>query len=297
MVKSVFLLVTYLVISSTVQGQLPVTEVFAATIKDDGVGLSIESLSLLSGFNPGGYNNQARFFSDDQVYLSVQRPGEKTTDIVKLQLKSNELSWVTQTKEISEFSPMLCPDGKHFTTVRIEKDGKDQSLWQYPSDRSGTGKRLFPKLNNIGYYVWINKDIVALFLVGEPHRLILGNVSNEKITDITINPGRCLRFHENGNLYFVKKLENGKKWLHSYQIQDQAITSIVQMPGDNEDFEITNDGLIIITDGPFIKTTKLSGKDEWKKVADLTSLRILQMQRPALLGNQLLFVNNNTVAK
>jgi len=297
MVKSVFLLVTYLVISSTVQGQLPVTEVFAATIKDDGLGLSIESLSLLSGFNPGGYNNQARFFSDDQVYLSVQRPGEKTTDIVKLQLKSNELSWVTQTKEISEFSPMPCPDGKHFTTVRIEKDGKDQSLWQYPTDRSGTGKRLFPKLNNVGYYAWINNEIVALFLVGEPHSLVLGNVSDEKITEIIKNPGRCLRFHENGNLYFVQQLENGKKWLQSYNIQDQAITSIIQMPENGEDFEITNDGLILVTDGPFIKTTKLSGKSEWKEVADLSTLNILQIQRPALFGNQLLFVNNTTVAK
>lgn len=297
MKKSVLLLINFLVISSTVTGQLPVTEVYAATIQDDLKGLSIESLRLLSGFNPGGYNNQARFFSEDQIYLSVQKPGEKTTDIVKLQLKSNELSWVTKTKEISEFSPMPCPDGKHFTTVRIEKDGKDQSLWQYPSDRSGMGSRLFPKLNNIGYYTWINKDFAALFLVGEPHRLVLGNVRNDKIVDIAQNPGRCLRYHENGNLYFVQKLENGKKWLQSYNIQDQAITSIVQMPGDNEDFEITNDGLIIVTDGPFIKTTNLSGISEWRQVADLTSLNILQPQRPALFGNQLLFVNNITVTK
>ncbi len=291
------MLINFLVISSTVTGQLPVTEVYASSLQEDARGLSIESIRLLSAFNSGGYNNQARFFSEDQVYLSVQRPGEKTTDIVKLQLKSNELSWVTKTREISEFSPMPCLDGKHFTTVRIEKDGKDQSLWQYPLDRSGSGNRLFPKLNNIGYYAWINKDSVALFLVGEPHRLVLGNVRNEKIVDIAQNPGRCLRYHENGNLYFVQKLENGKKWLQSYNIQDQAITSIVQMPGDNEDFEITNDGVIVVTDGQFIKTTNLLGKSEWRLVADLTSLNILQTQRPALFGNQLLFVNNITVAK
>jgi hypothetical protein len=293
MLKSgVFLLFLCSFISFTSVGQLPASEVYLATLSQNGNELSLTSLTLISDFNPGGYNNQARFFSDDQIYLSVKRPTDGTNDIVKLQLKSKELSWVTQTKEISEFSPIPCPDGNYFTAVRIEKDGKDQSLWKYPLDRSNSGTRLFPELTNVGYYAWINNDSVVLFLVDKPNKLVIGGLSDGKIYDIARNPGRCIRYLANGNVYFVQQLDNGHKWLKSYNIQDQAITSIIQMPGDAEDFEITTEGRILTIDGSQIKTSSLTDTYGWKTIVDLAPYHILKAQRPVLHENRLLFVNN-----
>ncbi|MCB0575177.1 MAG: hypothetical protein KDC61_11505, partial [Saprospiraceae bacterium] len=53
---------------------------------------------FLTSFNPKGYNNQPCFFSNTEIYLTVQNPADTSqTDIVALDLLSRTRTQVTAT--------------------------------------------------------------------------------------------------------------------------------------------------------------------------------------------------------
>ena len=111
----------------------------------------------ITNFNSRGYNNQPSFVGNDQIYITVQYPGEKQTDLYLLDLETQEKIKVTDTPE-GEFSPNLMPTRYQFSAVRQEINGRDtlQRLWQFPLDRLSNGKPVFKYLNKIGYYHWLN---------------------------------------------------------------------------------------------------------------------------------------------
>jgi hypothetical protein len=281
-----------LIFASAIFAQLPKTDVYLAEFKNLNSQPQMVALKYLNEFNPNGYNNQPKFFSYDEIYMTAAIDTQQSTDIYHLNIKNNQRYRVTDTEKISEFSPASVPSGKSFTCVRIEPDGVDQSLWKYPADRSGSGLRLLPSLKNVGYYVWLNKDSVALFLVGSPHKLVLANVKKEKIETLSENIGRCLKTDNNGHLLFVHKLTNEDWILKSYQIQDKVMTTICRMPNGREDFEIMINGTLIVGDGPYLKTF-LPGKDkDWINIADLSLKGIKNINRLSVVRDRIVFVNN-----
>jgi hypothetical protein len=132
------------------------------------------------------------------------------TEVAKLNILTKRLYRVTNTIE-SEFSPTLSPDPRYFSTVRIERNGRDQSLWLYPVDRSSYGRRLLEDIDNVGYHLWLSEDEVALFLVTNPIRMAIANVESGVYKIILENIGRCLRLNQNGEIIFVHKLST-KDW-------------------------------------------------------------------------------------
>ncbi|MGB4960789.1 MAG: hypothetical protein WBO36_15005, partial [Saprospiraceae bacterium] len=199
---------------------------------------------------------------------------------------------VTDTDGISEFSPTPGPDTHQFTTVRIEADGKDQSLWSYPLDRSNIGKRWLPKLNNVGYFTFIGTDTVAMFLVGQPHSLVLGHLPSGKQEKIVDNIGRCLKTDQQGNIVFVQKV-NADHWiLKSYSPKNKTMIEICHMPSGREDFDLMPNGSYITSDGPLIKIFNPSKEKEWISIADFSSLKIMNINRLSIFRDRILFVNN-----
>jgi hypothetical protein len=273
-------------------GQLPKTDVYLAQYKNLANKPQLLSVKFLNAFNRNGYNNQAKFFSGDDIYLTVGLDTSQNTDIYHLSLKKNEIYRFTATEKISEFSPSLAPDINFMSVVRIEADGKDQSLWNYPTNRSGIGKRVLPVLKNIGYFHWLGRDSVALFLVGSPNTLAIANVKTGKTEVITENAGRCLKTSPEGNLLFVQKIRPDYWLLKSYHFQDKAINTICQMPSGKEDFEVVANGTIITGDGPFIKTILPQKESNWTTISDFTSLGIRNIQRLSVNGDRILFINN-----
>jgi hypothetical protein len=281
-----------LIFASAIFAQLPKTDVYLAEFRNFSSQPQMVALKYLNEFNPNGYNNQPKFFSYDEIYMTTAIDTQKSTDIYHLNIKYNQRYRVTNTEKISEFSPAPVPSGKSFTCVRIESDGVDQSLWKYPVDRSDAGSRLLPSLKNIGYYVWLNKDSVALFLVGSPHKLVLANVLTEKVETLTENIGRCLKTDNNGHLLFVHKITNEDWLLKSYHIQDKVMNTICRMPSGREDFDIMVNGTLVVGDGPYLKTF-LPGKDQdWITIADLSLKGINNINRLSVVRDRILFVNN-----
>ena len=270
--------------------QLPKTQVYLAEFVDWQRKPQLKALSYLTQFNHTGYNNQAKFANVDEIYMSVAIDSHQKTDIYHFDLRRKSMDMFTNSEEISEFSPVIAPDQRNLTTVRIESDGKDQSLWSYPLDRTDSGHRLFPKLNNIGYYTWINQDSVALFLVGNPHQLVLANAKSGTTEFLADNIGRCIKSAPNGYLYFVHKLRADLWVLKTYHFSDKATNTICQMPTGREDFDILSSGHILVGDGTLLKWMHPNSDKSWKVVTDFKDMGINNIQRLSVLGNKVLFV-------
>ena len=162
---------------------------------------------FLTAFNPKGYNNQPQFFSQNELYLTVQFPSDTTqTEIYALNLPTRTTTRVTATST-PEYSPTPQPDGRRFSAVRVEKNGA-QRLWSFPIDRSDAGFPIFPNLTNIGYHCWLNDTLAGVFLVGEnnaPHALGIVGLAGQKPQRVAFNIGRCLQRMCDGRLAYIPK--------------------------------------------------------------------------------------------
>lgn len=274
------------------KSQYPNTNIYMMDYTLQRDSLFLEYPEFLTAFNDAGYNNQPFFISDKTIYLTSNYHNTEKTEIIKLDLSKKSLSRVTKTSE-SEYSPVLAPDGKFFTCIRVERDGKDQSLWKYPIDQSNGGKRLLDNLNNIGYHCWLSESEVALFIVDTPVKLILADVETGNTRYLLDNIGRCIKSTPQGDLIIVHKLLDNKWYLKKYNPDLRTFKIITETLPGKEDFEILPDGSIIMANGSEIwKYSNNRVIDTWKKMDDLSDLGIKNISRISSSSNKILFVDN-----
>ena len=259
----------------------------------EGDSIYLDNPKYLTKFNQSGYNNQPSFFNGREIYFSTNMYNDTITEIARMDLNSKRLYRVTETVE-AEFSPTLSPDPDFFSTVRIERNGRDQSLWLYPVDRSSYGRRLLEKIDNVGYHLWLSEYDVALFLVTNPVSLALANVNSGEYRIVLENIGRCMRLSQNGEIIFVHKLSSINWYLKSYDPDLGKIRIIAETLPGKEDFEILPDGSIIMGSGAHLfRYVDFGVNAQWTKIDDFSSLGIDNITRMALSENKLLIVNAN----
>jgi len=281
-----------LFLSSAYGQKLPKTNLYLFDMKV--VADSIYRFSnpkLLSSFNTEGYNNQPGFISDNELLVTVQLSSDTTqTDIYKMDIEEMELARFTRTEE-SEFSPTLmlsAPPG--ISTVRVEKDGVTQRLWQYPLDRSTVGSPVFRTIEGIGYHYWKSSRDVLLFLVGTPHRLVSANTSNETSFEISTNIGRCFQRMASGDIAYVHKTSDNSwllKRLNRVSYYSDLITET--LPG-SEDFVLLPDGTFLMGNGSKLYKFHPNKDVSWVEVGDFSYYGFGSISRLAVSGNKLVMV-------
>lgn len=239
---------------------------------------------FLTTFNPRGYNNQPRFFSDTELWLTAQTPDDTNqTEIYALDLAAKTVARVTATPLTSEFSPILMPNGKRFSAVRVEEDG-NQRLWSFPLDRSDNGQVEFPRLLNVGYHCWLNDSLVAFFIVGEndaPHTLQVASTRSLTPRKISSNIGRCLIRHPEGKLVFVQKPTNETWFLKTWNPANNTQDIIVKMPLGVEDFALMPDGTYLAGNAARLFYYKPGRDSEWKELINLAKFGVKKITRLA----------------
>ncbi|MBK9152476.1 MAG: hypothetical protein IPM26_16520 [Saprospiraceae bacterium] len=270
-------------------GQLPKTHLYLGELKFSGQAIQLKNLSYLNTFNPEGYNNQPQFFSYNEVYFSAAADTQQYTDIYRINLSTKQLTRFTDTEKISEFSPTPVPASDELSVIRIETDGKTQTLWVYPKDGNNTGKRLMKDLDNPGYHCWLSSNEVALFLVGEPHRLGIGNIITGKVKIIADNPGRCLKKNVDSHLVFVDK--SAKDWiLKKYDAIQDKFSDICMMPEGSEDFEILSNGTYLSAKGNTLMAYDPVKKSGWVEISDLSGTGVKKISRITASRDRIVFV-------
>lgn len=252
---------------------------------------TINKIAYLSNFNPDGYNNQPRFMGHNLIYATILESHEQHTDIIALDLNKLNTQYITSTYGISEFSPKPHPDGQHFTTVRIEADGVTQTLWMYPLNRANKGSRLLPKINNIGYYEWIDHETVVLFLVDKPHKLVIANTKTQTVKDIASDIGRCIKADTGeGTFYFTQINAKKNHVIKRYHIHDGSLEQIIELPAESEDFDVFVNGNIISNDGANLVLANPTKSKSWKTIASFDGLNISKISRMVVQRDRVVFV-------
>ena len=105
------------------------TEVYLTNL-----GLEKDSVNINDAINISeneGYDNQPSFLDNDRVLYAATRNGQ--TDIVLFHIKDKTLSWITDTPNGSEYSPLKIPGKNAVSAIRLDEDGL-QRLYEYNLD-------------------------------------------------------------------------------------------------------------------------------------------------------------------
>ena len=257
--------------------------------------ITVNTPVFLTDFNGEGYNNQPSFVDENQILFTTNYYATDQidqTEIARFDLFDETLTRITYTKE-SEYSPKKIVDKEEFSCVRVEQDGVSQSLSVYPMDGIGYAKRLLHNTNNIGYYEWINKGTLAIFIVEEPyHNLAIADAQSERRKIILDNIGRSLHASATGELLFVHKQAENDWYIKSYNLLSNKSRTIVKALDGSEDFELLNDGSLLMGSGSTLyRYDPKSNDKEWQPLVDLKSYKIDNITRITSFKNRLVIVD------
>ena len=288
------ILFLFTICSVTIAQNLPKTNLFLFDLEKESDSLyNFTNPRLLTDFNSDGYNNQPAFMSEHELYLTVGFPGDGQTDIYKLDIEKKTKLQVTRTAE-SEYSPTLMPDGRDFSTVRVEMDDRQsQRLWSFPFSRSNNGKPFFPSVTNIGYHYWLDNYRVALFIVGEPAYLAVGDVRDGSIQDLTTDIGRGFQTSPAGNLAYIHKATESTWYIK--EMNNETLRSRIIAPTleGSEDFCVLPDGTVLMGRGHKLYKYHPKKDTEWFEIGDFRYYNINAITRLATNGKgQLVMVGS-----
>ena len=236
------------------------------------------------------YDNQP-YFEADGGSLLFTAAGDEQTDVARYTISDAEAVPVTETGE-SEYSPTPVPGWPGFSAVRVEADGT-QRLWRFCSSGSCTPEIVFEDIKPVGYHAWIDSETVAMFVLGEPHELVIAGTRSQEPETVATDIGRALhRVPGRRAVSFVDK-SNAEMWTVSILDLDSGATSrIIQTPPESEDFVWWSDRELLIGNGSklYLFNTELS--DEWQEVVDLSAHGISGITRmsPSPQGGRLALV-------
>lgn len=281
--KKLFLSLSFTALClSTFAQNIPVTNLYMFQLATKDGNVIFTKPVFASKFNPDGYNNQPAFFSENEVYVTVQTKNGAQTEIYALHADREELTRVTETNQ-SEYSPTVMPDNRNFSVIRVDANSQGaQRLWKYPMDRSNAGSAIFQDLTNVGYHFWINENEVLLFLVDAPNQLVIGDIRTGTTKYVAQDPGRCFKRMKNGNVAVVHKSSDDAWFLKELDINTGILRTIVQTLGGSEDFEILSDGTFIMARGSKMYKYSEGKSNNWELMTDLNGFGIQSVTRMAV---------------
>ncbi len=258
----------------------PETDIYLADLAIKRGKVSI--LSPENVTNRTGYDNQPNFLPDGKSFFYTAWQADGQTDIYQYDLKTKTANPLTRTKE-SEYSAALTPDGKWFSTIRVEADGT-QRLWKFQLADPGQAALVLEQLKPVGYYVWQGADQLVLFVLGEPNALYVADASTGQATQLESGVGRS--FHRiPGDKYgvsFVHKISAQQWVIKRLDLRTRQITPLIETLPGCEDLAWIKDGTILLSQGSKVYQSRPQVDRTWTEVADFGALGIKQVTRLAV---------------
>lgn len=281
----IFSLISFCFASVSAQ-DVPVTDVYAFSMKKlNDTTYNFSNPRFLTNFNMDGYNNQPHFFKENELYLTIQFPDATQTDIFSLNLDNNELTQITATVE-GEYSPTIMPGNNEFSAVRVEADGQNtQRLWKFPMDRNTVGEPVFKHISGVGYHHWLSPYKAALFVVGQPTKLVLANTLTGSTIELMDNIGRGMQRLPGDNLAFIHKTSANNWVLKEMDTYTYRSKDVVKTLPNSEDFLYLDDGTFIMGNGSKLYKFNKYSDQTWKEIADFRYFGVKNITRLALSGN------------
>ena len=255
----------------------PATDIFVIDLSTSAGG-KLKLGQPLKITNWAGYNNQPSFLPDGKniLYTSIR---DKQADIYRYELGTGATTQVTSTPE-SEYSPTLMPGGKFISVVRVEADGT-QRLWKFPLT-GGAPSLVLENIKPVGYYLWVDDDKLALFVLGKPNTLQLVDLRTGKAEVIADNPGRILRRvpHEN-KFSFVHKVSDQEWLVKTFDLKSRNIATFIKTFPGVEDYAWTPAGVLLMANGSKL-FARMKSDWAWVELTDFANAGLKNISRIAV---------------
>ncbi|MEP2239750.1 MAG: nuclear transport factor 2 family protein [Maribacter sp.] len=269
------------------------TEVYLADLNWEKDSLTIGLPANIS--NNEGYDNQPSFFSNDKILFASTRNNQ--TDIALYDINEKTITWLSNTPNGSEYSPLKIPGKENISAVRLDEDGL-QRLYAY-NFKTGESKILIPDLK-VGYHVWYSKDIIiCTVLIENRMDLVVYNLKENTHNTVRKNVGRSL--HKIPNTELISFIAKGgdNAIISSLNPTSNETKDIITLLGDSEDISWTTEGGLINAINKHLLFFKPSIDTEWKVLKEFQLTDIHGISRIAVSpnGKYLSFVSKDAPDK
>lgn len=253
----------------------PSTDIWVGVLVREGGALSVSGLAR--GTDRDAYDNQPSFLLDGSAILHTAALDRRQTEIMRL-AGSGESERLTRTEEASEFSALQIPGQDAFSAIH-EIRGK-QYLWRYDLSGESLGP-IFATAEPVGYHAWANEHVVAMFILGNPPTLQVGDAMSGEIRVVAERPGRSIhRIPGTEAISFVRKVSDEEWWIERLGPTDGASERItLTLPG-REDYAWTPEGELLMGDGG--RLFAWSEGSDWTEIADFSELGVEGITRLAV---------------
>ena len=243
--------------------QAPATEVYLAPLD-----LKANTLGTwINVSNNTGYDNQPSFLPDGSAVLFSSNRDGKQMDIWRYTVASKDATQLTKTPW-SDFSPLVTADGTGFSAVSLEDD-KRQRLWRF--DMDGSNQRVLLELPSpIGYHAWIDRNRLALFVLGSPNSLQIADVTAGKAELVEGGIGRSLHVHpRHGHVMFMTTGQ--ARTIRDLDPDTRKVTPVATPLDGSQDAAWTPDGRVLMARGTVISIAAPAIETKWAPFADLAA--------------------------
>lgn len=171
--------------AAAAQGQ---SDIYVAAIERDGSAVRLGRHVNVT--RRAGYDNQPHFTrgGGSILYTRIDETGQ--ADIWRYDLDRAMSQQVTRTTPESEYSATPLAAGG-FTVIRVERDST-QRLWRFDDDGSNP-RVVFEDVKPVGYHAWADEVHAALFILGQPPTLQLGDRETGAARVIASGIGRAIQ--------------------------------------------------------------------------------------------------------
>ena len=270
----------------------PSTDIWLGTLVGEGGALSVSGLEQAT--DRDAYDNQPSFLLDGSAVLHTAALDRTQTEIMRLAAASGAgpgaSERLTHTEAASEFSALQIPGQDAFSAIH-EIRGK-QYLWRYDLSGASIGP-IFATAEPVGYHAWANEHVVAMFILGSPPTLQVGDALTGDIRIVAESPGRSIhRIPGTEEISFVRKISDDEWWIERLDPAAGTSERIVRTLPGREDYAWTPDGEILMGDGS--RLFAWSEGSEWTEVADFSDLGVAGITRLAVSpdGSRIAIVAN-----
>lgn len=227
----------------TLAQQPPATEVYVASLELSGARATAGTPVNIS--TNAGYDNQPSFLPNGAAILFSSNRDGKQADIYRYDVASKQLTQLTKTTD-NEYSPLVTPDGKTFSSVR----GQKQFLWRYNLDGSDAGGIIEAGFL-VGYHVWIDATHLALFVLstgqGEPNTMRIWNTATKTDEIVARGIGRSLLMRpKSGVVSFMTSVKGEPSIVKTFDPRTKAIDTLVPALEGSQDAAWLPDGRLVM---------------------------------------------------
>ena len=253
----------------------PSTDIWMGALVRDGGVLAVSGLAQAT--DRDAYDNQPSFLLDGSAILHTAALDRRQTEIMRL-AGPGASERLTHTEEASEFSALQIPGQDAFSAIH-EIRGK-QYLWRYDLSGESLGP-IFATAEPVGYHAWANEHVVAMFILGDPATLQVGDALTGDLRVVAERPGRSIhRIPGTEAISFVRKVSDEEWWIERFDPAAGTSERItLTLPG-REDYGWTPEGEILMGDDS--RLFAWSEGSDWTEIADFSDLGVEGITRLAV---------------